>query len=164
MCTHHGNVVTLSLSEPGIEYTTTLHMTHTGGGSEDSGSGCLEKSSRECPGHMTGPAVRWLAGRCAIKRLSPVCGECGATVHWADAACTRPRYCCTTLAKPLSRNLELKMVAHCLPLCPICRYKVQPHLLLSCQAPGPPPTVALCQVAPAARRASWPLHGVASWG
>ena len=119
MCTHHGNVVTMSLSEPGIEYTTT-HDSH---GRRKRG---LRKEEVDVwrtvlvswSHDQAGSAV---AGRCAIKRLSPVCSYSVAVV-WCY--CTLGR--CSlhqaslllhyTLHWPslsLSRNLELKMVAHC---------------------------------------------------
>ena len=140
MCTHHGNVVTVSLSEPGIEYTTT-HDSHgrRKRGLRKEEVDVWRKVLVSWSHDQAGSAV---AGRCAIKRLSPVCGEWCATVHWADAACTRPRYCCTTLAKPLSLVTSgskwSPIVSHCVPsavtrssLTSCCHARLRVRLLLS---------------------------------
>ena len=70
MCTHHGNVVTVSLSEPGIEYTTThdSHRRRKRGLRKEE----VDVWRRVLVSWSHDQAGSAVAGRCAIKRLSPV--------------------------------------------------------------------------------------------
>ena len=110
MCTHHGNVVT------GIEYTTT-HDSHRRRkrGLRKEEVDVWRKVLVSWSHDQAGSAV---AGRCAIKRLSPVCSYSVVLLYTRQmqpAPGLAAAALHSTLAKPLSfsRNLELKMVAHC---------------------------------------------------
>ena len=135
MCTHHGNVVTVSLSEPGIEYTTT-HDSHRrrkrGLRKEevDVWRTVLVSWSHD----QAGSAV---AGRCAIKRLSPVCGYSVVLLYTrqmqpAPGLATAALH--STLAKPLSLVTSSSKWSPIVPLCPICRYNITYSLTSCCHA------------------------------